>query len=138
MEHEVSLRLFVRSLLFVQDETREVMQDVAVVLWKKFDAEMDSISFRKRAFGVARMEMLSFRRDEARDRHSFGAEVYDVLAETIAEEADELSAERRALDDCLKKLQSRPRDLVRAAYAPWVRIGEKPKNYRLRVIAQCG
>lgn len=33
MEHEESLRAFVRSLLLTHDEEREVMQEVAVVLW---------------------------------------------------------------------------------------------------------
>ena len=61
MEHEEALRLFVRSLLFSQDESREVMQEVASVLWRKFDDSLESASFRRWAFGVARMEVLSFR-----------------------------------------------------------------------------
>ena len=80
LEHEESLRVFVSSLLFDEEEEREVMQDVAVVLWRKFDGEMDSLAFRRWAFGVARMEVLSFRRDRARDRHSFGDEVFDLTS----------------------------------------------------------
>ena len=63
LEHEEALRLFVRSLLFNREESREVMQEVAIVLWRKFDASLDSLSFRRWAFGVARMEVLAFRRD---------------------------------------------------------------------------
>lgn len=122
LEHEESLRLFVSSLLFGAEEEREVMQDVAVVLWRKFDEEMDSLAFRRWAFGVARMEVLAFRRDRARDRHCFGDEVYDVLAETILDRADSFEEERRALDFCLKKLPDEQRELVEKAYAPGVRI----------------
>ncbi len=68
MEHEESLRVFVRSLLFSRDEEREVMQEVAIVLWRKFDAGMNSSAFCRWAFGVARMEVLAFRRD----RHAIG------------------------------------------------------------------
>lgn len=59
METEESLRVFVRSLLFTHEEAREVMRDIAVVLWRKFEPEMDANSFRRWAFGVARMEVLT-------------------------------------------------------------------------------
>ena len=75
LEHEEALRLFVRSLLFNREESREVMQEVAIVLWRKFDASLDSLSFRRWAFGVARMEVLAFRRDRSRDRLFFGDDI---------------------------------------------------------------
>ena len=124
LEHEESLRVFVGSLLFNEEEEREVMQDVAVVLWRKFDNEMDSLAFRRWAFGVARMEVLSFRRDRARDRHRFTDEVLDVLAETVMDRADSFEEERRVLDDCLKKLPDQQRELLEKAYAPGVRIDQ--------------
>jgi RNA polymerase sigma-70 factor (ECF subfamily) len=122
MEHEESLRLFVRSLLFTHDEEREVMQEVAVVLWRKFDAGMDSQAFCRWAFGVARMEALAFRRDRARDRHTFGGEVFELLGQMVSEQSDTLEAERRALGTCLQKLSEDQRQLVQAAYAPGVKI----------------
>lgn len=124
VEHEEGLRLFVRSLLFSHDESREVMQDVAVVLWRKFDPSLDSLSFRRWAFGVARMEVLSFRRDRARDRHCFGREVDELLSEAVMEQADSMERELRALEACLKKLPDPQRRLVEKVYAPRVRIDE--------------
>jgi RNA polymerase sigma-70 factor (ECF subfamily) len=124
MEHEESLRVFVRSLLFTHDEEREVMQEVAVVLWRKFDAGMDSPSFCRWAFGVARMEALAFRRDRARDRHTFGDDVFELLGRTILEQTDVLEGERRALGICLQKLPEDQRRLVQASYAPGVKMDE--------------
>ena len=124
LEHEDSLRVFVRSLLFNRDEEREVMQEVAVVLWRKFDGRTDSQAFCRWAFGVARMEVLAFRRDRARDRHCFGDDVYELLAQTVLEQADTREAERRALDACLQKLPDDRRQLVQAAYAPDARIDQ--------------
>ena len=124
MTQEESLRVFVRSLLFSRDEEREVMQETAVVLWRKFDPEMTDAAFCRWAFGVARMEAIAFRRDRARDRHNFGDNVYELLAETIVEQADKLEAERRALDACLQTLPDEQRRLVQAAYAPGVKIDE--------------
>lgn len=122
LANEPGLRVFVRSLLFSQEEEREVMQEVAVVLWRKFDPAMDDAAFTRWAFGVARMEVLSFRRDRARDRHSFGDEVFELLARTTMDHAETLEAERRVLEIFLSKLPREQRDLVRSAYAPGVRI----------------
>ena len=124
MEHEESLRVFVRSLLFTHEEEREVMQEVAVVLWRKFDAGMDSQAFCRWAFGVARMEVLAFRRDRARDRHQFGDDVFELLEQTVLEQSDTLEAERHALTECLRKLPENQRRLVETAYAPGVKIDQ--------------
>jgi len=121
MEHEEALRLFVRSLLFNQEESREVMQEVASVLWRKFDDSLDSISFRRWAFGVARMEVLSFRRDRARDRHTFGDDIVELMERTVLEEADTLEDERIALEVCVGKLPADQRELVSTAYESGVK-----------------
>jgi RNA polymerase sigma-70 factor, ECF subfamily len=125
---EQSLRVFLRSLLFSQEEEREVMQEVAVVLWRKFDPALDEAAFTRWAFGVARMEALAFRRDRARDRHCFGDEVFDLLAQTTVDHADHLESERRALDTCVEKLPADQRQLVHAAYAPGVRMDALAKQ----------
>jgi RNA polymerase sigma-70 factor, ECF subfamily len=127
MSQEESLWGYLRSLLFSADDVRDVMQDVAVVLWRKFDPGMSSEDFRRWAFGVARMEALAFRRDKARDRLSFGDRVYQLLADTAADDADESPAQLRALEVCLAKLPERQRQLIQAAYAPNVRIDEMAK-----------
>ena len=121
VEHEQALRGFVRSLVPTLEDAREVMQETAAVLWRKFD---ESIDFRPWAFGVARFEALAFIRDRARDRHVFGDEVLALL-EAEALEAAELSAqEEKALEQCLEKLTPPQRTLVETAYAPGVRIDE--------------
>jgi RNA polymerase sigma-70 factor (ECF subfamily) len=122
LEHEASLKAYLRSVLFNTEESREVMQDVAVVLWRKFEPGMTSESFRRWAFGVAKMEALAFRRDRARDRHSFGDVVYELLEQAALGPAARLDARRQALDTCLEKLPADQVQLVRAAYAPGAQI----------------
>jgi RNA polymerase sigma-70 factor (ECF subfamily) len=127
MSQEESLWGYLRSLLFSVDDVRDVMQDVAVVLWRKFDPGMSGEDFRRWSFGVARMEALAFRRDKARDRLSFGDMVYQLLEDTASEDADETPGRLRALEACLAKLPERQRLLVQAAYAPGARIDEIAK-----------
>ena len=151
MEHEEALRLFVRSLLFNQEETREVMQEVASVLWRKFDDSLDSSSFRRWAFGVARMEVLTFRRDRARDRHTFSDDIAELLEQTVQEESGALERERSALEDCVDKLPADQRELVGVAYEPgvkkndlarelgWTSMALYKKLHRIRLqLMDCG
>jgi len=56
-EHEAALHVFVRSMLSCRAEADEVMQQVVVVLWTKFETARD---FKKWAFGGARLEVLRF------------------------------------------------------------------------------
>ncbi|HIG28654.1 MAG TPA: hypothetical protein EYQ50_12975 [Verrucomicrobiales bacterium] len=87
-EHQAALHNFTRSMLPNRGEASEVLQDVMVVLWQKFDAAED---FKKWAFGVARLETLKFLQSRARDRHVFDDELANRLAD------DMVSLEQRHL-----------------------------------------
>ena len=119
--NEAAIHGFVRSLVPRREDAREIMQEVAVVLWEKFDHFDPERDFRKWACGVARFEVLAFRRDRARDRHVFD----ESLVVTLADESIQDSAgdsRRVALEECLEKLDPPQRQLVLAAYAPGIRI----------------
>ena len=121
---EAALRGFLRSLLFSQEEVRDVLQETAVVLWRKHEPGMTDEAFRRWAFGVARMEALAFRRDRARDRHRFSDDVYELLERTAIARAEEPDCRLDALEVCLGKLPADQRRLVDAAYAADARIDE--------------
>ena len=123
-EHEPALRTFVRSLLPARGDTADVMQEVAVVLWRKF-AEFDATrDFRKWAFGVARYEALAFLRDRARDRHVFDDALVGRLADEAETAAPRHEAQREALETCLQKLPEPQRALVLGAYAKGTHMDE--------------
>jgi RNA polymerase sigma-70 factor (ECF subfamily) len=122
--HEPAVRSFVRSLLPTREDAHEVMQEVALVLWRKFDDFATGEDFRKWAFGVARYEVLAYARDKARDRHVFGPEVIELLARDAEQSASRLEAQRESLEVCLEKLPAHQRSLVTQAYTPGARIGD--------------
>ena len=124
VDQEESLRGFVRSLVPTREDAREVMQEVAAVLWRKFDELHTPEDFRRWAFGIARFEALGFRRDRARDRHVFNEDVLNLLADEAVASADAMEAERQVLDECLGKLPAAQRLLVEAAYAKGVQIDQ--------------
>lgn len=122
MASEPAVRGFVRSLLPTLNDTNDVMQEVAIVLWEKFAEYETSDDFRRWAFGVAKFKVLSWQRDRMRDRHVFGLETTELLAAETERHAGRLEAQRAALQECLHKLSTEQRALVDSAYAPAARI----------------
>lgn len=131
--HERALRAFVRSLVYRWEDVDEVMQNTGLVLWRKFpefdatgeDRETD---FFRWACVVARFEVLSWRRDRARDRHVFDEDLVELLAAEADEARETLSAERQALELCLRKLPDDLRRVVLSAYEPGVKLNEVAKE----------
>jgi RNA polymerase sigma-70 factor (ECF subfamily) len=122
MACEPALRGFVRSLVPTVADSNDVMQEVAVVLWQKFAEYKTTEDFRRWSFTVAKWKVLSWQRDQMRDRHVFGQETLELLAEESEGQAEILEAQREALRDCLGRLPAPQRDLVDSAYAPHARI----------------
>jgi RNA polymerase sigma-70 factor, ECF subfamily len=142
-EHEAALHVCVRAMLPNRAEAAEVLQDVIVVLWSKFDQAQD---FKKWAFGVARLEVLKFLQSKKRDRHIFDEELVNRLADRASLAADLVMLRREALEGCLEKLQEPQRELVLSAYTKGVRMddlaarrGQTPMSlykvlHRLRIV----
>jgi len=124
LQHEMALRAFIRCMVPKWEDTSDVLQNVSIVLWRKFDEVQSPDQFRPWAFGVARLEALQFSRSKTRDRHVFSDDVIALLATTLDESAESLEAERHALEECLQKLPTEHRELINLAYAPGIRIDE--------------
>ncbi len=124
LEMEHALRGFVRSQVPRIEDAREVMQETAAGLWRKFNDQDSLEEFRRWAFGVARYEAMAFARDRARDRHVFGEAVLELLAQEAEAAAVEADAEAETLEQCLRKRPAAQRALIDAAYAGGARIDE--------------
>jgi len=126
--NEAAIRAYVRRLVPTRADADDVMQDVSVVLWKKFAEFRPGGNFRAWAFGVARFEALAWRRDKARDRLVLDDEVVARLAEETVEMEPFLSRQREALEICIKKVQPGQRDLLMRAYQSDTRIHDLAKS----------
>jgi RNA polymerase sigma-70 factor, ECF subfamily len=120
--HEPAIRAYVRRLVPLRADADDVMQEVAVVLWEKFEHLHNGGAFRAWAFGVARLEVLAWLRDKRRDRLVLSQDVADLLAEETLSEEPRLARQREALELCLERLERPHRELLVAAYQPQARI----------------
>jgi RNA polymerase sigma-70 factor (ECF subfamily) len=120
--HEEAIRARVRRLVPLRSDAEDVMQEVAVVLWRKFPEFRPEQGFREWAFGVARYEALAWYRDRGRERIAFSTETVEMLAALEDAEASHGDRRREALDRCMAKLAEADRDLILASYRPAARI----------------
>lgn len=108
---------FVRTLVPDFGESEEILQRVAVALVRKFDEYDRRRPFVAWAIGMAKREVMAYRRQRAMDRHIFN----DELVERIAESYQRLSHERQPLREllarCFDGLDLRARRAIDLRYA---------------------
>ena len=107
---------YVNSMVLDLNDTDEIVQRAAIVMWEKseqFDAELSFFSW---ACGIARFELLNFIRKKGRDKLSFSSEIAELLATTFEERDANLSEHEQALSNCLERLPESDRNLIESCY----------------------
>ncbi|MGJ8724067.1 MAG: sigma-70 family RNA polymerase sigma factor [Roseibacillus sp.] len=122
--HELDLRRFIRSLLPTQTDADDVLQQTALVIWRKFEQYDPETHFMKWACVIARFEALAYRRKIARDRLVFREDILDLMAAEGMDEIEERSAESRALEICLRAMTEQQRKFLTLAYTSGIKVKE--------------
>lgn len=122
--HEPAIRAFVRRLVPSRADADDIMQEVSIVLWEKFETFREDGDFRAWAYGVVRFEVLGWLRDKGRDRIVLDEKVVDLLADESAGLDRKLDRQREALEFCMAKVEPDQRDLLMSAYQPDSKIQE--------------
>lgn len=110
------LAAFVHTLVPVWQDAEEIIQDTLMVLWRKFDEFDPGSSFFAWAARVAQYEVLNYRRRKRHKPLVFDDEVLEVLASAALEQMDDLELRRAALENCIRKLPERDRELLQLRY----------------------
>ena len=116
-EIQLSLRLYVQSLLPGDAGAHDVVQQANAKLWQKRDEFAPGTNFKAWAFSVARYEVLNHRKQQARDsRLVFGEELEQVFANDLSEREDDTERRHEALRGCLEKLRQQDSELLLHRY----------------------
>jgi len=126
--HEPALRAFVRRLVPTRADADDILQEISVVLWEKFDGFRADGDFRAWAFGIARFEVLAWRRDKGRDRLVLDEEVVARIAEESAADEPRLARQREALEACMREVPDAQRTLLLQAYHEGARIQDVARD----------
>ncbi|MDG2122921.1 MAG: sigma-70 family RNA polymerase sigma factor [Verrucomicrobiales bacterium] len=119
--HEPDLRRFIRSLLPNWTDADEVLQQTAIVIWKKFEQYDPETHFMKWACVIARFESLAYRRKMARDRLVFREDILELMADEGIDELEDRRKEHTAFESCLRDMPEKQRRFLTLAYTQGVK-----------------
>jgi len=111
-----TITAFIRTLVPSFQQSEEVLQRVAIALFRKFGQYDSQRSFAAWAVGVAKYEVLYYRRQYATDRHVFDDELVEELSLSYEQFVHEADPFREALEVCLEELQGRPKQAITLKY----------------------
>ncbi len=132
---------YIRALVKDGAAAQDVLQETVLVLFRRFGEYDENRPFLAWALGVARYQVLGLHRDRARSSLVFDPELLEQLTEQWAEAAPASDWRSWALQECLDKLQGRPREVVRWRYFEELTADEiaarlKSKGASIRVMLQ--
>lgn len=108
---------FIYSLVHDRHSSEDVLQDVSVVLWKKFDSFEIGTDFGAWAMCVARFTVLNWRRRQKKLPIALSDDTLQLIADdAVAKLSTESSNRSVNLTECIHKLSDRQRSLLRARY----------------------
>jgi RNA polymerase sigma-70 factor (ECF subfamily) len=122
--HEGRLKVFLRPLLPRWEDVEEAVQETSIVAWRKFSDFELGTDFAAWLLTIGRFEALKLRRKVFGERLVFQDDLWRQILDEGAAESERLERERRALDACLEKLDSKKRAWLVAAYQPGVKLHE--------------
>jgi RNA polymerase sigma-70 factor (ECF subfamily) len=107
---------YVHSLLRDHALAKDVLQETALVLFRRFSEYHEERPFLAWALGIARFQVLGVQRDAARNLVSCDEELLSRFTETWAEIAPEATDRAAALQTCLGRLAAHANRMVRLRY----------------------
>ena len=127
--HERVIRAYIRGAgISRPEDVDEIVQEVSLIAWQKFDQLENVDEFPQWACVIARYRVLEFRRNRFRDRLVLNEKVFDLLLEEALNETESQDARLRQLERCLDQLPPASQQLVKAAYEPGASIDELARS----------
>jgi len=118
LQNDRRLYGYILTLLPNRADADDVLQDVCLVMWDKFDEADPPADFVAWGCRIAYYKVLDFYKKKRRGKVQFSQALVERLAETAAEHAEALQLEERreALAGCIEKLPARDRELLQRRF----------------------
>lgn len=112
---------YILTLVLNWADAEDLLQDVGVTAWEKFgefDSRMDFVSW---TCGIARNKVLTFNQHSLR-KLVISSELVEQLADAVRMESETLELQHDVLQECLARLDSGERELLKLRYTPGLSI----------------
>ncbi len=119
-KHQRTVLAYLVTLVGDPNDAEDLLQETAMVLWRKRGSFDGRSQFTSWACGVARLEALTFLRRRAKMGQAFSDELFEHLADRLEDRLEKqptlVEDRRRALQECLKQLDGKQHALLRLRY----------------------
>jgi RNA polymerase sigma-70 factor (ECF subfamily) len=107
---------FIGSIVRDSHRADDLLQEVARISAVKFDQFDPSRPFTSWVLGIARFEILRFRRSQGRSRIMFSDSLLENLIDDFQDQSEHSEDRRRALGECLDGISGRRRIVLEMRY----------------------
>lgn len=107
---------FILSLVHDRAAAADILQDVSVLLWEKFDRFEPGTDFAAWGMSIARLTILNWRRRQKEVPLPLEDEMLAILADEAIRVSCQYEDRRAALSQCMQALSEDNRDLLVARY----------------------
>ena len=97
-------------------DAEDILQRVAVVVTQKYRRYDKERSFTDWAVGIAKFEILAYRRRRARDKHIFDESLIEDIANAYTGIESKLEQARQVMQECVERIQGRNRRVLEMWY----------------------
>jgi RNA polymerase sigma-70 factor (ECF subfamily) len=114
LQNERRLYAYILTLLPNRADADDLLQEVSLLMWDKFDERQPPNDFAAWGCRIAYFKILDFYKKSQRSRVRFSQPMLERVAETAVEQAAtlQLDERREALAGCIEKLTAKDRDLL--------------------------
>lgn len=114
--HQRRIYAYLITLIPNRADAEDLLQEVLITLWDKFDQYDPDRDFMAWALKFAYLHACNARRKYARSPVVFSDVLLTSLADETAQAVEQLDQRHDALHNCLQKLPGRERDLILSRY----------------------
>lgn len=126
--HQAEVERYVFMMVPRAADAAEVVQEISVKLWEKWDRYDASRPFAPWAIRFAYLEILKWRQRQAREKLVFSDALLEQLSSVHDAEAPIMEARRKALRGCLEELTEQQRKWVTLRYGRHGAVKEEARR----------
>lgn len=130
LEHQAKIHAYILTLVPNYADADDVLQNVSEVIWRRFDQFQPGTNFLSWALRCAHLEILNFRKKKSRSREIiFDQTTFEQMLPILNDEIKKVDYRRDALEQCLKKLGTTGREIIKMRY----NMDLRPKEIGIRL-----
>ncbi len=128
-----SVAAYVRSMTNDFHDAHDILQDIAMVVVRKYSEYDPARPFSGWAIGIARNELLAYRRRQATYQQFFDDDSCDRIGEAFAAEVEDPGPLLEALQACMKQASPKTQKLLQLRYVDDLRYEKVAQALRTSV-----